>query len=73
MAEEKEKAEEGTLWGYPIVHVDGLAGDDLNVTLGGPLVQTEADELRERIALALDGIDNGYSIDYVRNVLKDAS
>ena len=36
-------------------------------------IQSEADELRERIALAIDGIDNGYSTEYVRNVLKDAS
>ena len=69
-----KEQEEGTLFGYPIVYVDRLAGDyDLNITLGGPLVQTEVEELRERIALALDGVDKGYSIDYVRNVLRDTS
>ena len=68
----KEEQETGTLFGRPIIYVDGLAGnDDFKLTLGGPLVQTEVEELRERIALALDGIDNGYSTDYVRNVLRD--
>ena len=68
----REEQGEGTLLGYPIVCVDGLAGDDdLNITLGGPLVQTEIEELREKIALALDGVDNGYSVDYIRSVLKD--
>jgi len=74
MEEDKEKAEKGTLWGYPIVHarlLDGLADDDLKITFGGPLVQTEVEELREKIAFALDGIANGYSTDYIRSVLKD--
>ena len=33
----------------------------------------DVEGLRERIAIALDGIANGYPTDYVRNVLMDAS
>lgn len=50
-----------------------LKGENERLTKGIEDLGEENETLRERIALAIDGIDSGRSIDYVRNVLKDAS